>query len=117
MQRGSMKKISAPIHEYDDESEEEIARPEFVCIACQHEHEKWTARCSQCNAWSSIKPASDVERSRDDDDDFDQEQVKEPRPVLGESGTLFTATPSRPFFPRGFYWWGFEDTTVTFPLY
>lgn len=36
-----------------------------------------------------------------DEEDFRGEPVQ---PQLSEPQTLFTATPSRPFFPRGFYW-------------
>ncbi|ORE08505.1 glycoside hydrolase [Rhizopus microsporus var. microsporus] len=36
-----------------------------------------------------------------DEEDFKGEPV---RPELTKPQTLFTATPSRPFFPRGFYW-------------
>ncbi|KAG1469294.1 hypothetical protein G6F56_003335 [Rhizopus delemar] len=36
-----------------------------------------------------------------DEEDFRGEPSK---PELSEPQTLFTATPSRPFFPRGFYW-------------
>lgn len=36
-----------------------------------------------------------------DEEDFKGEPV---RPELTKPQALFTATPSRPFFPRGFYW-------------
>lgn len=36
-----------------------------------------------------------------DEEDFHGEPV---RPELSPAQSLFTATPSRPFFPRGFYW-------------
>jgi mannosyl-oligosaccharide glucosidase len=36
-----------------------------------------------------------------DEEDFKGESV---RPELTKPQALFTATPSRPFFPRGFYW-------------
>ena len=36
-----------------------------------------------------------------DEENFDGAAV---RPELTSPQSLFTATPSRPFFPRGFYW-------------
>lgn len=36
-----------------------------------------------------------------DEEDFKGEPIK---PELSSPQTLFTATPSRPFFPRGFFW-------------
>ncbi|KAI8977921.1 glycoside hydrolase [Pilobolus umbonatus] len=48
--------------------------------------------------------SSIVDRSHppmEDEEEFHGEPVQ---PVLTPPQTLFTATPSRPFFPRGFYW-------------
>jgi mannosyl-oligosaccharide glucosidase len=41
----------------------------------------------------------------DDDDDMkDEEGGRGHGPILTEARELLTATPSRSFFPRGFYW-------------
>ncbi|KAG2209253.1 hypothetical protein INT47_005545 [Mucor saturninus] len=48
--------------------------------------------------------SSVIDRSHppmEDEENFKGEPV---RPELSPPQTLFTATPSRPFFPRGFYW-------------
>ncbi|KAG9307496.1 hypothetical protein G9A89_017326 [Geosiphon pyriformis] len=52
--------------------------------------------------------SSIVDRSYTSEVDEDEinfwDRVPEPEPRLTPPAVLFTATPSRPFFPRGFYW-------------
>lgn len=47
----------------------------------------------------------DLEDEEDEDNEFSGGQ-RVPRPELVEPKGLYTATPSRSFFPRGFYWYG-----------
>ena len=44
----------------------------------------------------------------DDEDEFSGGSGKSGKPELTEPRGLFTATPSRSFFPRGFYWSAFS---------
>ncbi|KAL1921265.1 uncharacterized protein VTP21DRAFT_10981 [Calcarisporiella thermophila] len=54
---------------------------------------------------SSIVDASGIDEEEDADYEFSSGAVeKARRPVTTAPRSLFTATPSRPFFPRGFYW-------------
>ncbi|CAG8462998.1 7789_t:CDS:10 [Acaulospora morrowiae] len=51
--------------------------------------------------------SSIVDKSYVDDVDKDEQNLEDKReadPQLTPPASLFTATPSRPFFPRGFYW-------------
>lgn len=58
--------------------------------------------------------SSVVDRSHppmQDEENFEDKPVD---PKLDAPHTLFTATPSRPFFPRGFYWYVNKGATGLF---
>ena len=50
-----------------------------------------------------------------DADDEDDSRTTEAKPELEKARELLTATPSRPFFPRGFYWF-VKHWAPTLPL-